>query len=69
MGGGGGGIMVPPCNFVAIMIKFGVLTEFDKFFLKSPKSFQKITSLPTYDIIFCFMLPYPLFHAILPYPF
>ena len=59
----GGGHYGPPYNFVVsypIMTKFSVVMEYDKFSPKSPKNFKKITSLPSYDVIFCFRLPYPL---------
>ena len=54
-----GGALWPPSTFVvssSIMIKFGVLIEFDKFSPKSPKK-VKMTSLPSYDVVLCFRLP------------
>ena len=54
--------MAPPPNFVvsdSITIKFGVLIEFDKF-LQISQKIQKLMSLPSSDVIFCFRLPYSL---------
>ena len=54
--------MAPFPNFVVscpIMTKFGALIEFDKFSPKSPNIFLKMTSLSSYDVTFCFRLPYP----------
>ena len=45
---------VVPCS---VMIKFAVFLEFDKFSPKSQKS-KKVTSLSSYDVIFCFSLPF-----------
>ena len=62
MGVGWGGALWPPPNFVVsnlVVIKFGSLIEFDKFSPKKQK-ISKMTSLPSYDFIFCLRLPYPL---------
>ena len=52
----------PPSNFVAscsIIIKFGIVIEFDTLSPKSPKIFLKMKSLPSYDVLFCLRLLYP----------
>ena len=56
----GGGIMAPSTIVVSgsIMTKFVVDSEFDKFFRKSQKHFIRMASLRSYDVIFCFTLPY-----------
>ena len=47
-------------EIISIMTQFGVFIEFDKFSSKSPKIFLKMTSLPSYNVILCFRLLYPL---------
>ena len=58
-----GGHHGPPPNFVvssSITIKIGILIEFDKFPPKWPQKVSKMTPLPSYDVIFCLRLQYPL---------
>ena len=58
----GAKVLNPSPNFVVsslIMIKFGVLIEFDKVSSKIAKKVSKMTSLKSYDIMFCLRLAYP----------